>query len=367
MQSILQNQTWTVSELPKDHKAIRLKWVFKVQRDPAGNIVKHKARLVAKGYAQIQGVDYDEVYAPIARLETMRLFLVLAAQGEWEVHHMDVKSAFLNGELQEEVYVQQPSGFSDPKAQGKVLKLRKAFYGLKQAPRPWNARLDQELYKLGFVRSMEENVVYRKGSGMSLLLVGDYVDDLIICGLDSRLIGAFKQQMKNSFNNSDLGLLSYYLGLEVKQKPGEITFSQSAYAEKILELTGMKNCNPVDTPMEQHLKLLPGKPELVSNASKYRSIVGSLRYLVNIRPDLAFSVGMVSRFMESPNSEHWCAIKRILRYVAGTTKLGCRYVKGRSNELLGYTDSDHAGDLEKRKITAGAVFFLGSNIVTWTS
>lgn len=367
MQSILQNQTWTVSELPKDHKAIRLKWVFKVQRDPAGNIVKHKARLVAKGYAQIQGVDYDEVYAPIARLETMRLFLVLAAQGEWEVHHMDVKSAFLNGELQEEVYVQQPSGFSDPKAQGKVLKLRKAFYGLKQAPRPWNARLDQELYKLGFVRSMEENVVYRKGSGMSLLLVGDYVDDLIICGLDSRLIGAFKQQMKNSFNMSDLGLLSYYLGLEVKQKPGEITFSQSAYAEKILELTGMKNCNPVDTPMEQHLKLLPGKPELVSNASKYRSIVGSLRYLVNIRPDLAFSVGMVSRFMESPNSEHWCAIKWILRYVAGTTKLGCRYVKGRSNELLGYTDSDHAGDLEKRKITAGAVFFLGSNIVTWTS
>jgi len=327
MQSILQNKTWTLSELPKDHKAIGLKWVFKVKRDPAGNIVKHKARLVAKGYAQVQGIDYDEVFAPVARLETVRLLLVLAAQGEWEVHHMDVKSAFLNGELQEEVYVHQPPGFIDPKAQGKVLKLKKALYGLKQAPRAWNARLDQELYKLGFVRSMEENAVYRRGSGLSLLIVGVYVDDLIICGPNSRMIATFKEQMKRSFNMSDLGLLSYYLGLEVKQKPGEITICQSAYAEKILETSGMKGCNPVDTPMEQHLKLLPGKPELVSNATRYRSIVGSLRYLVNSRPDLSFSVGMVSRFMECPNSEHWGAIKRILRYVAGTTKLGCSLSK----------------------------------------
>jgi hypothetical protein len=159
----------------------------------------------------------------------------------------------------------------------KVLKLKKALYSLKQAPRAWNARLDQELYKLGFVRSMEENVVYRKGSGMSLLLVGVYVDDLIICGPNNRLVAAFKQQMKKSFDMSDLGLLRYYLGLEVKQKPGEISICQSAYAKKILEISGMKNCKPVDTPMEQHLKLLPGKPELVSNATKYRSILGELK------------------------------------------------------------------------------------------
>jgi hypothetical protein len=329
--------------------------------------VKHKARLVVKGYAQIQGVDYDEVFAPVTRLETVRLLLALAAQGEWQVHHMDVKSAFLNGDLQEEVYVQFPPGFSDPTVQGKVLKLRKALYGLKQAPKAWNARLDQELYKLGFVRSVEENAVYKKGTGRSLLLVGVYVDDLIICGPDSKLIATFKQQMKKSFSMSDLGLLSYYLGLEVKQKPGEITICQSAYAQKIVENAGMKGCNPVDTPMEQHIKLLPGKPELVSNATRYRSLVGSLRYLVNSRPDLAYSVGLVSRFMESPNSDHWAAIKRIIRYVAGTTKLGCKYVKGSQSELLGYTDSDHAGDLEKRKSTTGVVFFLGKNIVTWSS
>jgi hypothetical protein len=129
----------------------------------------------------------------------------------------------------------------------------------------------------------------------------------------------------------------------------------------------MKGCNSIDTPMEQHIKLLPGKPGLIANATKFRSIVGSLRYLVNSRPDLAFSVGMVSRFMETPNSEHWSAIKRIIRYVAGTTELGCKFVKGSHSELVGYTNSDHAGDVEKRKSTSGVVFFLGGNIVTWNS
>lgn len=304
MDSIHQNKTWEFLDLPSDHKAIGLKWVFKVKRDQAGNIVKHKARLVAKGYAQIQGVDYEEVFAPVARLEIVRLLLALAAHGEWQVHHMDVKFAFLNGDLMEEVYVQQPPGFSDSNSARKVLRLTKALYGLKRAPRAWNSRLDQELVRLGFCRSEEEHAVYRKGIGNSLLMVGVYVDDLIIYGPNSKHIADFKQQMMQSFKMSDLGLLSYYLGMEVKQKLGEITICQSAYAEKIVENCGMKGCNPVDTPMEQHVKLLPGKPELILDATKYRSVVGSLRYLVNSRPDIAFSVGMVSRFMETPNAEH---------------------------------------------------------------
>lgn len=367
LDSIYQNSTWEFTDLPSDHKAIGLKWVFKVKKDPEGNLVKHKARLVVKGYAQIQGVDYDEVFAPVARLETVRLLLSLAAQGEWEVHHMDVKSAFLNGDLMEEVYVQQPPGFTSSSSAKKVLKLEKALYGLKQAPRAWNARLDQELVKLEFTRSLEEHAVYKRGAGASQLLVGVYVDDLIICGPSSDKIAEFKQQMMKSFKMSDLGLLSYYLGMEVKQTPGAITICQKAYAEKIVEICGMKGCNPVDTPMEQHIKLLPGKPEDVVNATKFRSLVGSLRYLVNTRPDIAFSVGMVSRFMECPNSDHWSAIKRIVRYIAGTTNLGCKYIKGGHSELIGYSDSDHAGDLEKRKSTTGVVFFLGGNVVTWTS
>jgi hypothetical protein len=192
LKSIEQNKTWAYADLPKDHKAIGLKWVFKVKKDPTGNIVKYKARLVVKGYAQIHGVDYDEVFAPVARMETVRLLLALAAQGEWQVHHMDVKSAFLNGNLEEEVYVNPPPSFSDPKHSGKVLRLNKALYGLKQAPRAWNARLDQELKKLGFNRSVEEHAVYRKGTGDTLILVGVYVDDLIICGPNSNGIAEFK-------------------------------------------------------------------------------------------------------------------------------------------------------------------------------
>jgi hypothetical protein len=218
LEAIHENDTWTFSDLPKGYRAIGLKWVFKVKRDPAGNILKHKARLVAKGYAQRQGIDYDEVFAPVARMESVRVLIALAAQGGWELHHMDVKSAFLNGDLSEHVFVHQPLGFVDEKREGQVLKLKKALYGLKQAPRAWNAILDQELVSLGFKRSSLEHAVYRRGSTNSLLLVGVYVDDLITCGPSNAEIANFKQQMMDSFKMTDLGLLSYYLGIEVKQR-----------------------------------------------------------------------------------------------------------------------------------------------------
>ena len=187
------------------HKAIGLKWVFKVTKDAAGNVVKHKARLVAKGYAQREGVDFDEVFAPVARLETVRVLIALAAHENWELHHMDVKSAFLNGYLKEEVYVSQPPGFQKSEVDSKVLRLNKALYGLKQAPRAWNSRLDSELILLGFAKCSVEHAVYRKGSGESLLIVGVYVDDLIICGPSVKEIAEFKRKMKQSFDMSDLG------------------------------------------------------------------------------------------------------------------------------------------------------------------
>jgi hypothetical protein len=207
--------------------------VFKVKKDPEGNVTKHKARLVAKGYAQREGVDFEEVFAPVARIETVRLLIALAARTGWKVHHMDVKSAFLNGDLCEEVYVQQPPGFVVEKGSGKVLKLRKALYGLRQAPRAWNARLDKELLKLGFVRSPHEHAVYRRSDNNgNFLIVGVYVDDLIITGPSQDSIAVFKRQMMKSFSMSDLGLLTYYLGIQVDQKERETTLCQSSYAKK---------------------------------------------------------------------------------------------------------------------------------------
>jgi transposase InsO family protein len=369
MSSIESNKTWELSVLPAGHKAIGLKWVFKVKKDPDGNIIKHKARLVAKGYAQREGVDFEEVFAPVARIETVRLIIALAAQRGWQVHHMDVKSAFLNGDLLEEVYVQQPPGFVVRGDGSKVLKLNKALYGLRQAPRAWNARLDRELLKLGFQRNPLEHAVYRRAQSKGNLLVGVYVDDLIITGPSQADIDAFKKEMMGSFSMSDLGLLSYYLGIQVIQKDGEIMLCQSAYALKILEQAGMKGCNPCHVPMENRLRLSKNDKSPPVDKTKYRSVVGSLRYLVNTRPDIAYAVGIVSRYMEDPRGSHWAAVKQILRYISGTVNFGCRYKKLEVSENLitGYSDSNLAGDIDDRKSTSSSVFLLGNSLVTWLS
>jgi hypothetical protein len=240
---------------------------------------------------------------------------------------------------------------------------------LKQAPRAWNAKLNHELISLGFVRSKVEHAVYKRGENDSLLLVGVYVDDLIICGPNSKNITAFKEQMKKLFSMSDLGLLSYYLGLEVNQEGSTITICQGAYAKKIVEQCQMTGCNPVDTPMEQRVRPMTAKPGTERNVTQYRSIIGSLRYLVNSRPDIAFAVGVASRFMEAPDKEHWAMVKRIVRYIAGTIHHGLTYKKNDSSDLslLGFTDSDHSGDLVHRRSISGVIFYIGSNLVTWTS
>lgn len=342
MASIEQNNTWRLVDLPCGHKAIGLKWVFKLKRDEAGVVVKHKARLVAKGYVQQQGVDCGEVFALVARMESIRLLLAVAAQEGWSVHHMDVKSAFLNGELEEEVYVQQPPGFTAAGHEGKVLKLIMALYGLRQAPRAWNVKLDSSLRDMEFTRCESEYGMYTRGLAASRVVVGVYVDDLIITGANSVLVKEFKREMQQVFRMSDLGLLSFYLGIEVKQRRGAITLGQAAYARKLLEKAGMGSSNPCQTPMEVRLQLSTEGTSKEVDATMYRSLVGSLRYLVHTRPDISFAVGYVSRFMERPRVEHLAAVKHLLRYIAGTVDYGIVYSKlaGGNNKLLGYTDSD---------------------------
>jgi histone deacetylase 1/2 len=365
--SIEDNGTWTLVDLPHGVRPIGLKWVYKIKRDAAGLITKYKGWLVEKGYVQRPGIDFDEVFSPVARLESVRLLIALAATEGWTVHHMDVKSAFLNGELLEDVYVEQPPSFVVKGQEKKVLHLVKALYGLRQAPRAWYSKLDESLIKLGFQRSSSEHAVYLRGTGSHRLIVGMYVDDLVITGASTHDIDLFKKEMKATFKMSDLGLLHYYLGLEVTQTEEGITICQSAYAAKILESVGLTGCKPSDTPMESRLKLSKYSSAPAVDATKFRSIVGALRYLVNSRPDLAYPVGYISRFMENPTTEHLVAVKRILRYVAGTLHFGCYYQRKKGALLEGYSDSDLAGDVDTRKSTSGILFFLGSSIITWQS
>jgi hypothetical protein len=220
----------------------------KIEEDD--QVAKLKARLVAKGYVQKEGIDFIEVFAPMVRLESVRLLLAIVAHHSWEAHDMDVKSAFLNGDLKEVIYVQQPPSFIDDNNPDKVLCLHKALYGLRQAPRAWNAKLDGTLLSLSFKRCISKHGMYTRGNTKCRLVVGVYVDDLIITRSIMQVLNSFKKEMCRSFKMSDLGVLSYYLGVEVQQSRDGIAIYQGAYARKILEAAGLEESNPSRTPME---------------------------------------------------------------------------------------------------------------------
>ncbi|GJT83626.1 zinc finger, CCHC-type containing protein [Tanacetum coccineum] len=281
--------------------------------DASGTVTKHKARLVAKGYVQQQGVDFEDAFAPVAQMESIRLLLALAAKENWIVHHLDVKSAFLNGELKEEVYVTQPTGFKVKGKKEMVYKLHKALYGLRQAPRSWNAKLDKVLKELGFRTCAQEQAVYKLQSKNTTLIIGVYVDDIIVTGS------------------------------KVKQEENSIIIKQENYARNILEEAGMSNCNPAKWPMDPKLQLTKDESGKEVDPTKYKRIIGTLRYLINTRPDLSYSVGV------------------------GTTGYGLKYRKGGNGKIYGYSDSSHASDIEDRRGTTGMMFYYSQNPVTWAS
>lgn len=366
--AIERNDTWVLTDLPEGQKPIDLKWVYKLKKDTDGKVIKHKARLVAKGYVQRLGVDYEEVFAPVTRMETVRLLLALSAKNGWQIHHLDVKSAFLNGELQEIVYVTQPKGFEKEGEEQKVYRLYKALYGLRQAPRAWYTRLSKCLTELGFTKYPFEHAVYIKHEGGESLIVGVYVDDLLVTGTSVSNIVKFKEQMSREFDMSDLGKLSYYIGIEVYQGRGFVELKQTAYAKKLLEKHGMGECNPVKYPMELKIQMHKDEGGKLVNSTEFKSLIGGLRYLVHTRPDIAYSVGVVSRFMEKPTTLHLNAAKRILRYVRGTLEYGLVYNEGKGDYLLsGFSDSDLAGNFEDRKSTGGMAFYLNESLITWVS
>ena len=367
IKAIEKNDTWELAALPKGHKPIGVKWVYKTKKNAKGEVEKHKARLVAKGYSQKAGIDYDEVFAPVARLETVRLIISLAAQNRWKIHQMDVKSAFLNGVLEEEVYIQQPPGYEVKGQESKVLRLKKALYGLKQAPRAWNSRIDKYFHQSGFIKCPYEHALYFKIKNGDVLIVCLYVDDLIFTGSNPNMFKDFKNEMTMEFEMTDIGLMAYYLGIEVKQKEDGIFISQESYTKEILKKFKMDDCNPISTPMECGIKLFKDDEAEKVDPTLFKSLVGCLRYLTCTRPDILYATGLVSRYMETPTTTHFKAAKRILRYLKGTIDFGLYYSVSDDCKLVGYSDSDWAGDSDDRKSTTGFVFFLGDTAFTWMS
>jgi transposase InsO family protein len=368
IESIERNQTWELTAVPKEIKPIGVKWVFKTKLNEDGTVEKFKARLVAKGYAQRHGIDYTEVFAPVARLDTIRVILAIAAQFSWEVFQLDVKSAFLHGELKEEVFVEQPEGFVKKGEEEKVYRLKKALYGLKQAPRAWYSRIEAYFIREKFERCSSEHTLFTKSKGGKFLIVSLYVDDLIFTGNNRSMCDEFKNSMMLEFDMSDLGKMKHFLGVEVKQCAGGIFICQRRYAREVLARFGMEDSNAVKNPIVPGTKLRKDEGGVRVDETQFKQVVGSLMYLTVTRPDLMFGVSLISRFMSRPTMAHWLAAKRILRYLKGTINLGMFYRKQENNlKLVAFTDSDYAGDLDDRRSTSGFVFKLGAGAISWAS
>lgn len=364
---IEKNETWELVDRPHDRKVIGVKWVYRTKLNSDGSVNKHKARLVVKGYAQVWGVDYSETFAPVARLDTIRLILAIAAEKEWKVFQLDVKSAFLNGILQEEIYVEQPEGFCVAEPEHKVYKLKKALYGLKQAPRAWYSKIDAYLTDLGFERSRSEHTLYVRKVDLSVIIISLYVDDLMVTGNDQRLIQKLKQNLMQMFEMTDLGEMAFFLGMEVNQIPGEIFICQKKYVREILKRFRMEECKSIATPMNQKEKLSRSDGSALADNAFYRSLVGCLMYLTATRPDILFPVSVLSRFLHCASEVHMTAAKRVLRYLKGTSSYGVKYGRCQKFELYGFSDSDWAGSVDDMKSTSGYCFSLGSACFSWSS
>jgi len=341
IQMIEKNQTWELTNKPPEKEIIGLKWVYKIKYNDDGNIQKYKARLVAKGYSQQPGVDFNETFAPVVHMETIWTVLALAAQPKLPVYQLNVKSAFLNGDLQEEIYVEQPKGYVIKGQEDKVYRLGKALYRLKQAPRAWNSNIDGYLQDHGFLKSSNEPSLYIKNQGAhNFLILCLYVDDLMYTSTSEEMINEVKEAMIREYEMTDLGLMKYFLGIQIKQEPGRIFISQEKYIDDLLKKFQMKDCKPMPTPMITSEKMSKNDEVEKVNETNYQSLVGSLIYLTHTRSDIIHTVGMVSRFMSEPNKNHYAAAKRILRYIKGTKYHGILYKSEEQNGLRGYTYSD---------------------------
>jgi len=374
--SIKANNTWDLVELPPGRRAIDSKWVFKIKRDAVGKVERYKARLVARGFMQKYGVDFEETFAPVAKFSSIRVLLAIAAAEDLELHQLDVDTAFLNGDLKEEIYMKQPSGFEKPGQEHLVCRLKKSLYGLKQAGRSWYEKIDSAFAELGLRKCGADHSIYCKVRAANKVYVALYVDDLIIATNSLDELRKLKHGLAQRFAMKNLGELHFFLGIRIERNRTErsINLSQTNYIDKMLARFGMTNCKSAATPMDPGVKLVSAAKEATTEEAEkmkkvpYLEAVGSLMYaMLGTRPDIAFAVGVVSRYSSDPRHEHWVAVKRILRYLKGTREVTLRYVGDKTVVPVGYSDADWGSDQETRRSTTGYIFMISNAAVTWQS
>ncbi|GKA79257.1 retrovirus-related pol polyprotein from transposon TNT 1-94 [Tanacetum coccineum] len=341
LENFVEDETLEINKI--EMKIIGTKWVFRNKLDENGVVSRNKARLVAQGYNQQEGIDYDETYASVARLESIRILLAYACALDFKPFQMDVKSAFLNGFINEEVYVAQPPGFIDFEKPDHVYKLKKALYGLKQAPKAWYDRLKAFLIKHEYKMGMVDNTLFTKKKSSNLIIVQIYVDDIIFGSTCQDMCDEFAKIMHDGL---DRGMM---------------------YIKEMLKKFGLEDSKLMKTRMSFDTKLTKDEECESVDSTKYRGMIGSLLYLTASRPDIMFSVCLCARFQEAPKTSHLEAVKRIFRYIKGTTHLGLWYPKGTGIETVVYADSDHAGDYVDRKSTSGICTFVGCCLTSWFS
>jgi hypothetical protein len=366
MEALEKNGTWELSALPDNKKVVGCKWVFTIKHTPNGKVQRYKARLVAKGYSQTYGVDYDETFAPVAKMNTIRTLISLATNLKWELFQLDVKNAFLHGDLKEEVYMEIPPGFHTHETNGKVCKLRKSLYGLKQSPRAWFGRFRMEICSWGYLQSNADHTLFYKHVKGKIAILVVYVDDIVITGNAEEEIHQLKKNLAKSFEVKDLGHLHYFLGIEVAYGVEGTFLSQRKYVLDLLAETRMLDCKPASTPIEQNHRIKADDGESIDKY-KYQRLVGRLIYLSHTRPDIAYAVSVVSRYMHNPCTSHMKAVRRILRYLKGCPGKGILFSRCGNLDVEGYSDADWGGNIDDRKSTSGYCVFVGRNLVSWRS
>ncbi|KAH9688238.1 Integrase catalytic domain-containing protein [Citrus sinensis] len=374
--SMQDNKVWELISLPSGAKPIGCKWIFKTKRDSKGNVERYKARLVAKGFTQKEGIDYKETFSPVSTKDSFRTIMSLVAHFDLELHQMDVKTAFLNGDIEETIYMVQPENFvlGDPKKM--VCKLTKSIYELKQASHQWYFKFHQIIISYGFEANVIDECVYHKFSGSKHIFLVLYVDDILLATNDIGILHDTKSFLSKHFEMKDLGDASFVLGIEIHRdrSRGILGLSQRNYIDKVLKKFGMQNSKPGDTPIAKgdkfSLSQCPKTNLEIQEMEKipYSSAIGSLMYAqVCTRPDIAFMVGMLGKYLSNPGMDHWKAAKRVMRYLQRTKEYMHTYRRSDQLEIIGYSDSDFAGCQDSRRSTSGYIYMLAGGAISWRS